>query len=180
MKRSKVTLVIIVAIATILIALFVFPRELVVKIPQHQIQQHIEAEFPIEKDLLLLIAQIRNPIVSLDKTSERVTLTVEIAINVIGASERIGRASLSSAIEYQSDQGIFYLDNIRLDSFNFDLFPNQYLDKVISIINAISSDVIETIPIHTLDTDQFEQRTIKWVLKDVAIADNELVLTLGR
>ena len=183
MKKSIILLGIIAFIVSILIAVFVFPRQLVINIPQMQIQEKIEAEFPLEKDLIFLTAQLKHPIIDLDQTTERVTLNLDTAVRLnpgIVNGELLGMVSLSSGISYESEKGTIYLDDIRIEQIDLDPLPQQSIGKVTDIVNALSSDVIESVPIYTLDSDKFKQRSVKWVLKDVAIADQELVVTLGR
>ena len=170
-------------IASILIAIFVFPRQLVINIPQMQIQEKIETEFPLEKDLVFLTAQLKNPNINLDQTTERVTLSLDTAVRLkpgIINGELPGMVSLSSGISYEAEVGTIYLDDIKIEQIDLEPLPQQAIGKVTDIVNALSSDVIESVPIHTLDDNKVKQRGVKWILKDVAIADQELVVTLGR
>ena len=183
MKKSVIFLGVVALIASILIGIFVFPRQLVINISQVQIQSKIETEFPLEKDLLFLKAQLKNPVIDLDQNTERVTLDIDTEVHLkpsVVSVELPGMVSLSSGISYASEMGTIYLDDIKIERIELEPLPKPAIDKVTDIVNAISIDVIESVPIYTLKADKFEQRSIKWILKDVAIADQELVVTLGR
>ena len=183
MKKSIILLGVVALVASILIAIFIFPRQLVINISQVHIQEKIETEFPIEKDLIFLKTQLKNPLIDLDENSERVTLSLDSIVQFnpgVVSVDLPGMVSLSSGISYVSEKGTIYLDDIRIERIDLAPLPEQAIEKVTSIVNAISTDVIESVPIYTLNSNKFEQRSIKWVLKDVAIADQELVVTLGR
>ena len=94
--------------------------------------------------------------------------------------ELTGNVVMSSGVDYDSDKGTIYLTDIRVEQLNILPLPQSLVERVTSVINGISTDVIERVPIHTLKQEKWKQRAIKWVLKDVAIADNELLVTLGR
>lgn len=181
MKRSQILLGMGGAIAIILITFILIPKQLVVAIPQHHIQQELEGEFPLKEELMIFATELRNPLVDLDQATERVTVTVETGIRVRGTPEEwVGDAVLSSEVEYDSQKGTIYLTDIQVERLNILPLPQSLVGRVTSIINVISTDVIDKVPIHTLKTQKWKQRAIKWVLKDVAIADQELIVTLGR
>ncbi|NEQ96694.1 MAG: DUF1439 domain-containing protein [Cyanothece sp. SIO2G6] len=181
MKRSRIMLGIGVAIAIILITLILIPKQLVIAIPQSEIQQELEGEFPLQEELMIFATELRNPLVDLDRATERVTVTVETGIRVRGTSEElIGDAMLSSGVDYNSDKGTIYLTDIRVEQLNILPLPQSLVERVTSVVNGISTDVIDKVPIHTLKTEKWKQWAIKWALKDVAIADDELIVTLGR
>ena len=181
MKKSFILIGVLVALTSVLVTFVFLPRELSVQIPQAQIQQKIDAEFPIQEEMLFLTAELSNPTVELRESSERVHCTIDASVKVTGTSEALtGQASLSAGVSYRPEEGTFYLDNARIDEMEIGALPSRYLQPVTRVVNIISDDVIETIPIYTLDQDKLGQRAVKLVLKEVAIADNELVLTMGR
>lgn len=170
----------VVAIAIILITFILIPKQITVAIPQSEIQEELEDEFPLREELLIFATELRHPLVDLDQVTARVTVTAETGIRVRGTrDELIGDVMMSSGVDYDSDKGRIYLTDIRIERLNILPLPQRLLDPLTTVINGISTDIIEKIPIHTLKTRKWKQRAIKWVLKEVAIADDELIVTLG-
>lgn len=179
MKKYKIFIGIGIALIVSLLLIVIFPKQYVVELSQAQLQQTIEAQFPIEKNSILLEAELRNPKVFLIEDSERIGLTVEVGIQVIGiANEFTGTGTISSDISYSPEKGVFYLLDPRFEKLESKVLPSKYVEKAIGVLNFAAGEFLDNYPIYELKESDFKQRAFRLVLKDITISDGVVKLSL--
>ena len=180
MKKYNVLIGIGIALAVSLLFIVIVPKQYVIELSQAQLQQRLEAQFPIQKQSIFLEAQLRNPKVFLTEDSERIGLTVEVGIKVIGiADEFTGMGRISSGISYKAEKGEFYLLNPRVEKLEIEFLPSQYVDKAIGIVNLTAGEFLDNYPIYELKKSDLKQQALRLVMKDLSISDGVVRISLG-
>lgn len=150
---------------------------------EEQIQQRLDARFPVTKRYLLVIGlTFSEPKVELAEGSDRIGFGVTTAVNLTvgGATKPLGgRAAISSGLRYDPQDFSFYLDDPRIESLHVQGIPVAYIEQVNEGALALAQERINRTKIHTLRPDQFQQAAARLVLKEVTVTDGRLVITLG-
>ena len=179
MKKYNIFIGIGIALAVSLLLIVIFPKQYVVELSQAQLQQRVDARFPIEKKSIFLETELRNPKVFLMEESERIGLTVEVGIQVIGiADEFMGMGTISSGISYSPEKGEFYLLEPKFEELEIGVLPSQYVEKAIGILNFAAGEFLDNYPIYELNKSDLKQQAVRLVLKDITISDGVVKLFL--
>jgi len=181
-KKSKrwITLLIIAALCGG--GLYFLSRDYVIKITQQDLQQVIDKQFPISRDFLeIFTLTLQDPQVELREGSERIQFNLTALTNVEYEKEKLkGKATISSKIQYNPEDGAFYLTKTRIDSLDISLLPEKY-QPALKLASTLAAKALlnNDEPIYTLDLSDRIQAIAKHALKDIRIEDGVVKVTFG-
>jgi hypothetical protein len=167
--------------AGLLLGWFLWRGETVVSLGQTELQQAIALGFPVEKTYLALVhVRLSDPVVVLKENSDRIGLSVAVAVGLQGVGKPAqGSAELSCQIRYEPAEGSFYADDPSVDRLTLDGHTEGVLEKTTGAITWIVKGLLLHHPIYTFKAHDFGHSAAKLVLKDVRVQDGKLRLTLG-
>jgi len=182
-KRNFVVLLA-VFIAVILGAyLYYSGKEFVVRISEAQIQDRINQKLPFNRSYLLIFeVGLDRPRVNLIENSNRVRAGLDLTLNIsVGTAQlRLGGSlDASGGLKYVADRGEFFLSDPMIESLQVQGIPAKYIDRVRMVLIKALTEFYGEHPIYTLNFFDLKQAATRLVLKDVAVKDKELVITLG-
>ncbi|HLY11397.1 MAG TPA: DUF1439 domain-containing protein [Planctomycetota bacterium] len=153
----------------------------VISLNQLEIQQAVNVGFPIEKTYLgILRVQLRDPVVTLQESSDRIALAVKVDVGIPGIGRPAkGEADLSCKIRYDAAQGAFYADDPQVERLTLEGHPDGVLEKTSGAVTWIVKGLLANRPIYTLSSVDVGHSFAKLVLKDVRVKSGTLRLTLG-
>jgi hypothetical protein len=181
LKKALLILVLLLAVAGAFVAWLLLGNTVVIELDQIEIQKAIESSFPVEKTYLHLIkVDLREPVVLLPETSERIGFSVKIGVGLPGVGKPLrGTAEISCRIRYDADRGAFFADDLEIERLSVEGHPEGYLERTQGAVTWILRGVLEHTPVYTLRAQDAGHSFAKLILKDVRVKQGKLRLTLG-
>ncbi len=153
------------------------------ELTEPQIQEKLDARFPIQKSkLLVLVLTLSNPQVGLEEGADRISFGVDATLNLtIGGQQKPlgGTGTITTGLRYHPDDYSFYLNDPIIEELEIQGIPIQYVDKVNEVAMKLAEERINECPIYKLKGDDLKQATARLILKDMVVEDGKLVITLG-
>ncbi len=158
-------------------------RGYVVRITEAQIREKLESKLPLTKRYLFIIElTLNHPRISLENGSSRVKAGLDVQLNIKiekNPKPLSGTIDVSSGVDYRTETGQFFLTNPKIEKLLIQGIPEKYQETVSQAIAIAVMEYFRKHPIYTLRDTNLKQTAIRMTLKNVAIKDRELVLTLG-
>lgn len=155
--------------------------DLVIPVTQGEIQERLEARFPVEKTYLLVIHfRFLHPKVVLEKGSDKLRFLVDIEARFsAGGPPHPGTALVSGTITYDREQGEFYLLGAHLEHITIAGMNDDKLARVQEGADLALGGYLDRKPIYRLKQGDFKQDLARMTLKQVRIEDGKLIVTLS-
>ncbi len=170
-------------VASVLVAGFVLRgRRLVIELTEDQIQQRLDAIFPVEKSVLLILdVTLSDPRVGLEDGADRVSFGMTATVMLPGDKPKslTGAGTITAGLRYDAVQHAFFLDDPVIDKLEIQGIPIPYVERVNKVVMRLTRDRICNQPIYTLKPHELEQAVARMVLKDLVVQDGKLIITLG-
>lgn len=144
-----------------------------ISLSRNTIQEKIETNFPIEKNILVAMLTLDSPDIYFKDTM--IGLKMNVAGNYL-QQETNGAISFLAVPEYH--KGKFYLSQFKIDEINFADIKISNDHEFVKIIEELISQNLKNIPIYELDENNFKESLAKLFLKRVEVENNELVFVL--
>jgi hypothetical protein len=157
-------------------------QQVVIRLSEDQLLKAVEKKLPFEKTYLVLFdVTLDNPRITLVDGSERVQAGLDVAVEIrLGNKPPLrGSTDISGNVRYVPEEGEFYLVDPDIETLSIEGIPMAYTDKIDEVMTKALGAFFKTRPIYTLKESDTKQAAAKLVLKDVAVENSELVLTLG-
>jgi hypothetical protein len=160
---------------------YFWDKEFVIEITEEQIQEKLDAQFPISEEYLLIFRlTLADPEVALEEGSDRIGLGVSAFTNVrVDDEELTGQANIATKIRYNPQKGSLHLVDPQVENLTISLLPEKYEDAVMLAAGVSTNKFLDDYEIYRLDQSDFKQRMAKLVLKDVVVKDGVLRVTLS-
>jgi hypothetical protein len=154
-----------------------------VVITQKQIDDALQAKFPVTRTHLLIFRiTYSNPHVTLLPESNRIEvgLDAEVDIKLLSESKNLGgTAVVTAGLAYRNETKQFFLSNPEINKLTIQGIPQQYLDKVTDFASNTAREYLQEFPIHTLKARDTKTAAVRLLLKDVQVKGSEIHATLG-
>jgi hypothetical protein len=159
----------------------VSPEGIVIELTPGQIQEKLDAKFPISKRYLLVFnLTLADPRVALSEGSDRVGFGITAKTNVrVNRKDLTGEAYVTSRIRYYPEEGSLRLVDPRVEEFLISLLPEEYEDEVLAAADLAAAEVLTDYELYRLDQADFKQRLAKLVIRDVVVRNGRLRIMLG-
>lgn len=158
-------------------------KDYVFRFSEAQLQDKLNAKLPLTKTYLFVFqVTLDHPRVKLTNGSDRVGAGLDVLLNIRLGNEQkplSGTLDVSGGVKYVPEQGEFFLTDPVVEHFAVQGIPDKYAEKINSIIAAALTGYFADHPIYTLQAGDTKQQAAKLVLKNVAVENQELVVTLG-
>jgi hypothetical protein len=186
MKHLKPVLLVVVALLVVGAAgayWYVAGRTHVIAIPEAELRDKLAERMPFTRTYALLLqVTLDNARVALVEGSDRVDAGVDLLLNIRVGRQPLnlgGSVDLSGGIAYRADGGQFFLVDPRIERLDVQGVPEKHREKVRDALTRALAEYFATRPLHTLKTTDLKQAAARMLLKDVVVADRQLVITLG-
>lgn len=90
-----------------------------------------------------------------------------------------GSVDVSGGIRFQAETGEFFLTDAVVEQLTVPGVPEQHAPRVAEAIARALRVYYDRHPVYTLQATDIRQATARLLLKDVRVADQHLVVTLG-
>jgi hypothetical protein len=167
---------------SILFALFLssaacgFQRDVTIR--KYEIQNVIDPQFPVEKDVIIAKAELKYPDVYFFK-GDHLGMKLQYTGRFLKKPAE-GQIDLRGSLIYKPEKGALYLSKIEIVDFSVNKESRPNKDKLQGTLEAILSDFIVTIPIYRLKQKDFKEDLAKLQLKKIRVENENLILTVGR
>ncbi|HCB13790.1 MAG TPA: hypothetical protein DEP36_09530 [Gammaproteobacteria bacterium] len=152
-----------------------------VRIPEATLQRLLASRFPLEKTRYGCTLAVHDPVVRLKAGGDdAVGLEVTLRATLPGGFRPAWRGWITLRLEYQRDQGAFYLRDPRLQSPELPGMLAGYAKPVLTLISLALDPVLAATPVYTFDPADYRHRWTRMFLKSVTVQDGQLLLELGR
>jgi hypothetical protein len=162
---------------------YIQSRTFVLTFSEAQIQSRLDTAPPFTQSYFGVVSvTLDNPRVSLAERSERVLAGSDVAVRLGLGSREIaipGSVDVSGGIRFQPETGEFYLTDPVVEQLAIPGVPEQHTPRVADAIARALRVYYDRNPIYTLKATDIKQATARLLLKDVRVADQHLVVTLG-
>ncbi len=147
-----------------------------VSVPRDKIQALIEKKFPIEKDAVLARVKLQSPAVYFQ--GNQIGMRLRYEAGVLG-KQATGEIAFHGAPVYEADEGAFYLSTLTIADFTVNGDDLPHADKLRERISSVLDAVIPHVALYRLRQQDFKHALAKLLLKQVRVAGESLVLTMG-
>ena len=149
---------------------------LTLKIEESQLNKSSK-KFPIKKDFIFAKIQIEKPHISIKKSTNRLSATVDINLNAIFMPSSKGKFTLSGKPYFNKEKAAIFLQDVKIEELKF---TNVKIDKkftqmIASNMKPVIDNIFTNIPIYELDKKSFKGTFVK----NVKIENSELLITFG-
>jgi hypothetical protein len=153
-----------------------------IRLHQKDIDALLAKNFPLEKKHLKVIRiRYRDPraILIADSGQVRISITADIRAG-IGPFEKeyTSQVTLLSAIDYDPQEHIFFLQQPRCEAWKLPEIPTEYQEISRQALNLTSVTCWERIPVYQWKPRKRSEQMARMVMQDVEIDRQTLVLTL--
>ncbi len=149
------------------------PLRLGMTIPQRDLQQRLDRQFPFETRVLLFDVKLSVPVLSLEPATDRVGLRLALQAGMAGV-EYSGEVALDSGIAYQARSGALVLVAPKLLRFQLDEMPEIFCRQIEKVVGPLVTAHLDSLPVYQLKEGQARRR-----LKALRIEKNQVVAELG-
>lgn len=181
--RRVLIVVTVLAFLAVGVVLALRGRELVLRIPEAELRQRMEAALPITRTYLLVVeVTLANPRVELREGADRIHagLDATLSLRLVGQQLPLGGAiDISGALRYEPGTGAFHVVEPQIEGVAVQGVPDRYAATVNQALNLALAAFYRDYPVYTLRRDDIRQSLAKLVLKSVLVEDRHLVVTLG-
>lgn len=158
-------------------------QEYAIRISQQQIDAKLSEKLPFTKTYLSIFQlTLDNPRVELLADSGRIRAGLDLTLNVKinGREKPLGGAVDASAhLKYVASEGQFYLADPVIEQLSIQGLPEKYRDKARAVTELALTEYYKKHPVYRLKPGDVKQAAAKLVLRDVAVENDALVITLG-
>ena len=175
------------AAAGLLVALgvwgwWLWTRDAVITVGQPELQQRLEAAFPLETTYLGIgTLTLSHPAVALQPGSDRINFAADAAADALGGALRAGgTARLSARVRFVPANSELFLDDARVESLSIDGLPSQYAGVVEQAARLAARQYFGSHPLLTVKRPVLSGPLGDRVVKNVVITQGALQVTLGR
>ena len=158
-------------------------RDYVFRFSEDVLREHLDARLPYEgRHLFVFDVTLDNPRIDLIEGSERIYGGVDVFLNVDFAGAKLalsGAADISGGMRYDPLERAFYLNDPVIEDLRLSGVPATYANRANSAISMALGEFYQSRPIYVLDADTAAKSAARLLLKDIAVQDEHLVVTLG-
>ncbi len=179
---NKLFVVLLVLLACgILAYAYLDQRGLNLRFSEAELEQRLSEHLPYKKKALAILEfEFDQAEVELSASSELISVTMQITLDIAGLKKRDGYIKVSGSPSYRAAEGAFYLSNPRIDEFNFQGLSSKYSGMASSAVTGIVRTLYVDKPLYELDTSYSKQRITKLVLRELSVTDTHLIAVLGK
>jgi hypothetical protein len=141
-----------------------------------KLQELVSRNFPLEKNAIVAHVRIEKPEVYF--SDAKIGIKVQYAAGLLDKHVD-GFADFAGQIKYVPAEGAFYLMALVIRDIavhNTSFAGDETLKRAIA---GVLQSFLGAHPVYTLQPKNFNQKLTRLLLKDVAVAGDQLVLTLG-
>ena len=171
-------------ITIFVVALIYFcSRQYEVTITQKQINDALQAKFPLTKSHLKIFrTTYSNPYVTLLPNSNRIEIGMDVDLEIkVGEEPKrfAGTAALTSELGYRQETKQFFIAKPEIKTLTINGVPQQYTDKISALVSDTAQKHLQQITVYTLKATDVKTTAAKLLLKNVQVKDTEIHVTLG-
>ena len=138
-----------------------------------------EYRFPLREKELLYALSVREPKLLLNENSDRIGLSVEVQIGILGGKKIAGSLTADASLRYDAAQTAFFLDNPRVTDVRIPGLPKTIADKVPGVATIALQGVLKEKPVYRLTDEDAGLFVLRRTLKAVKIRSGQVEATLG-
>jgi hypothetical protein len=153
------------------------PGRFVIRLKPEDIQQRIDARFPISRNALVFSIRLESPRVSMPAGTGRLLIRMEVIALVAGQTLGRARALASGGVRYDPSTHDFLVTDPRIEGFDATQLPAHLAQRVKKAVELFISRFLHEIAIYQLERS--EHRLARWMLKRAWISEGLLHLELG-
>ena len=156
-------------------------REFTVELTGAQIQEKLNATFPIDKTYIGVVnVRFSHPVVTLKDGSDRVNFSIDADVNVLSnAWRRHGTGQVSGRVRFDPQDGKFYLDDPHVEQFQIDGLPTEYNGVIESGADFAIKPYLDNHPLYQLKRLFFQTHGFGVTVKNIAVQNGVLRITLS-
>lgn len=146
-----------------------------------EIQSALQRKFPVDKQELIFTAHFTDPTVSIDSTSEKVTLGLATKISALGITAATGKVEATGAVRYEPKTGELFLDSpvVTVRDLTLIRLSEREKPKASKFIEQGLQEYFAHMPIYRLNDKDSKFVFARRVLKSMKIQDGKLEVELG-
>lgn len=170
-----------IAIVAIAVALWWWHAraEIHVQVTQQELQTRL-AEKLSRSDCRLIVAcfTVTDPVVTMAEGSDRIALAAKVGAR-LGRREHTGELAVSGTLRYVQAEGQLFLDAVSIDRLAFEGLAPEVSDMLAVSGRAALRDVLQKVPIHSLEGRTSKEKLARLVVRDVRVVDGKVRVTLA-
>ena len=152
-------------------------------IERDQIQSAIDAKLPYEKDFLLVLnLRITALRVHLEEGSDRIGADADLGLNLQAGSARepLGAtARVDACLRYDQQRFCFFIVDPVVRRASLRGIPDRSTDLAVRYAQLGLQHLVDEVPVYTIRDDSLKRRLARAVVRDVAVRNGRVVVTLG-
>ena len=157
-------------------------RSVEIRLTEAELLKAVSRKLPFERTYLHIFdVRLDSPRISLIEGSNRIKvgLDAEVEAKLGDKPPLYGSADASGAVRYDPSEGAFYIVDPEIEALAVDGLPPNIADRIDAALTKAFKTFFKKRPIYRLKETDTKQAAARLALKDVAVENGELVLTLG-
>ena len=158
-------------------------REFVIRLSESELLEKLDQKLPLTKTYLMFIqVTLENPRIHLENGTNRARIGLDVVLNITLNDDLKpvgGIVQTSGGICYAAEKGQFILTNPVIENLDVQGIPQAYTTKAKKALTEALGEYYSRHPLYTLRVTDMKQAAARMVLKDAAVENKELVITLG-
>ncbi len=158
-------------------------RDYVFQFSEDDLRGQLDSRLPYEgRHLYVFDVTLDNPRIDLVEGADRVAGGVDVVVATTFAGRELsfsGAADMSGGVRYDAEQRAFFLKDPVVERMQLGGVPDAYANKANEAISVALREFYRTRPLYVLEPDTAAKSAAHLFLKDVAVKDEQLVVTLG-
>ena len=161
------------------------PQTYTISISPQTLQENIEKEFPINKELSVGSIKLLKPKIGIKKGSDRVNSAIGFSYKPPFFSAQRGIIDVSGKIKYDKNKSAFYLLKPEVNElkFNDNSLSSSLLNKMTAVNKKVMQQIIDGIfqqfPIYKLSPKTLSGKFLQKTVKKAEIKNGQLFITFG-
>jgi len=147
------------------------PEPVVIDVSEAEIQERVEARFPVETREMLTTVVLSKPDVVLTQGSDRIGLKLDVLVRPPLVGPFTGTLTASGQVAYRYEEKAFYLVNPRVDDLKVNGLSDELLAKTRGPIESVATHYLAKHPVYEFRSRNLKEITAQHVLREVRVAN---------
>ena len=142
---------------------------IVIRIEADELQDRLDAEFPIVKDLRLVEVRLTDPVLTLDPESQRVTVRSQLWAESKLFRDLEETALMSGTLRYDADRAVIFLDEVSV-LIETENDQDDRRKSIEAAATALAESYFADHPIYTVHETDMKSRLARALLTEIDIS----------
>lgn len=145
---------------------------------EEELQARLESVMPIERKKFFLTVVVSEPALALISDENKLGIEATIQATVPGGFSGSGRANVVGSIDYNAEEGAFYIREPEVVSLSINGIPERHHNSVKAFAQTLLATSLSAYPVFRFQDDNLKHKLAKSTLESVVVENQKLLVKL--